>query len=817
MHCVAKVAVAAAVISIDKPYDYLAPPELADQAQPGRRVMAPFGRGDKLTEGFIVEIRWQEEISPRIKPLNHIFGPTVMLDAEQLELADIIRKRYFCTFFEAANLMTPPGVWSRKTYYRLGDGLTLEQAQARCSQDWDSQAVCQLIAARQGPVEEEELKKSFSAKVLKKCCKELLETHTIEKTVRFTAAKDQTIRILRLKKPLEEALASLRKNNGYEKRAEALRCIADYDGIPEKEVCYLTGASASSVRTLIRSGLVDCAEQQTFRRVAAGPTELAPPILLEEEQRQAYEGILAMEPPAAALLQGVTGSGKTEVYIRLAQAALEAGRSAIVLTPEISLTPQLLRRFCGYFPDQVAVFHSGLTAGQRYDEYKRVKSGQARVALGARSAVFAPLQNIGLIIVDEEQEWTYKSDSAPRYHTREIAKYRCVRHKARLVLGSATPAVESRFQAEQGKYGFFPITRRYQNTPLPRVIVADMRSRLRQGEPDCVAPELAAELERNLEKGEQSVLFLNRRGASRMATCVACGHVPQCQNCSAALTYHSRNNRLMCHYCGYSQPMPEKCPQCGEPLRMVGFGTQRVQQRLEEKFPGIQIIRMDADTTTQRVSHEKLLEAFRAGQAQILLGTQMIAKGLDFENVTLAGVLDADLSLYSGDFRAGERTFSLLTQAVGRSGRRDKAGRAVIQTYTPENRVIQAAASQDYEAFYRYEIEMRQALMAPPFQDLFSFLVSGENQNQAEQAALRLAATLRQWFEGPFQDIAAPVLGPAPPPIWQLNRRYRYQVSFRGRETPRSRQLAEALLRAFYNESVSRGVSLIADINPYSL
>ncbi len=250
---------------------------------------------------------------------------------------------------------------------------------------------------------------------------------------------------------------------------------------------------------------------------------------------------------------------------------------------------------------------------------------------------------------------------------------------------------------------------------------------------------------------------------------------------------------------------------------MVGFGTQRVQQRLEEKFPGIQIIRMDADTTTQRVSHEKLLEAFRAGQAQILLGTQMIAKGLDFENVTLAGVLDADLSLYSGDFRAGERTFSLLTQAVGRSGRRDKAGRAVIQTYTPENRVIQAAAAQDYEAFYRYEIEMRQALMAPPFQDLFSFLVSGENQNQAEQAALRLAATLRQWFEGPFQDIAAPVLGPAPPPIWQLNRRYRYQVSFRGRETPRSRQLAEALLRAFYNESVSRGVSLIADINPYSL
>lgn len=817
MHCIAKVAVAAAVVSIDKAYDYLVPPEWEDQAQPGRRVMVPFGRGNQLTEGFLVEVAWQPQVGARVKPLNHIFGPTVMLDEEQLELANIIRKRYFCTFFEAANLMTPPGVWSRKTYYRLGDGLTVEQAQARCGQDWDAQAICQLIGSRQGPTEEAELKKSFSAKVLKQRCKQLLEAHVIEKTVQFTAVRDQTIRILRLKQPLDQALAALRKGKGYEKRAEALRCIGDYDGIPEKEVCYLTGASAASVRTLIRSGLVDCVEQQAFRRVTAGRTGEAPPIRLECQQQRAYEGILALEPPAVALLQGVTGSGKTEVYIRLIQSVLEAGRTAMVLTPEISLTPQLLRRFCGYFQDQVAVFHSALTAGQRYDEYKRVKSGQAKVVLGARSAVFAPLQNIGMIIIDEEQEWTYKSETAPRYHTREIAKYRCVHHKSLLVLGSATPAVESRYQAQQGRYSFFPITQRYRNTPLPQVTIADMRKLLRQGEPDCIAPELEAALEQNLEKGEQSVLFLNRRGASRMAACISCGYVPQCQNCSVALTYHSKNNRLMCHYCGYSQPMPEKCPQCGESLRLVGFGTQRVQQRLEQRFPGVQIIRMDADTTVQRTSHEKLLDEFGSGKAQILLGTQMIAKGLDFENVTLAGVLDGDLSLYSGDFRAGERTFSLLTQVIGRSGRRDKEGRAVIQTYTPENSIILAAAAQDYEAFYRYEIDIRQALEAPPFADLFCFLVSGENQGRAEQAALRLAATLRQQLEGPFRQISTPVLGPAPPAIHLLNRKYRYLVSFRGRENPLSRQLVSAVLRAFYSDSGNRGITLIADINPYSL
>lgn len=821
MVCIAKVAVAAAVVSIDKAYDYRVPPAMEQEARQGRRVMAPFGRGNKLTEGFIVDVAWREDCPPRVKALAHIFGETISLDEEGLALAGYIRQRYFCTFFEAANLLIPPGAWSQKTYYRLADGLTPDDIEGRCGDDWDSQAVCQFIASKKDPVEEDLLKKSFSASILKKCCKALLESHTIEKTIHFeTGIHDQKIRILRLNKPLEQAIAGLRRNAGYEKRVEALQCIADYDGIPEKEVCYLTGATQSAVRTLLRNGAVVCTEQEVYRRVPVENLADAVPIRLEGQQQLAYEGIAALlgGTPAVALLQGVTGSGKTEVYIRLIQTVLNQGRNAILLVPEIALTPQMLRRFCAYFKDDVAVFHSGLTPAQRYDEYKRVRAGKARVVMGTRSAIFAPLQNIGLIVIDEEQEWTYKSETTPRYHAREVAKYLCVRHNALLLLGSATPAIESRHQAENGKYHLFEISRRYQNTPLPRVVIADMRQHLKEGEPDVIGAELEAELGKNLENGEQSVLFLNRRGNSRMLTCVSCGYIPQCKNCTVWLTYHSKNNRLMCHYCGYSEPMPDACPQCGERnLRLVGCGTQKVQEELERKFPSIRVIRMDADTTVQRTSHEALLDAFASGGADVLLGTQMIAKGLDFDNVTLVGVLDADLSLYSGDYRAGERTFSLLTQVIGRAGRRTKEGRAVIQTYTPGNEIIQAAAAQDYAAFYSYEIDVRQALMAPPFFDVVSFLVSSEAQHRAEQAALRLAATLRRCFEGPYQDCRAAVLGPVPPSIQVLNRKYRYQVSFRGKDCPRTRRLVMDVLRAFYADSANRQVILVADINPYSL
>ena len=432
------------------------------------------------------------------------------------------------------------------------------------------------------------------------------------------------------------------------------------------------------------------------------------------------------------LLQGVTGSGKTLVYIRLAQELLREGKSVMILVPEIALTPQMMARFTAYFGAEVALLHSGLRLTERYDQYKRIRRGEAHIVLGTRSAVFAPLRELGLIVLDEEQESSYESGSAPFYHARDIAKYRCAQEGARLLLGSATPTVETAYFARHGEYELLRLDRRFNAHRLPRVVVADLREELRAGNATAISRPLREELERNLAAGEQSILFLNRRGSSRQLLCPQCGHVPQCPRCSVFLTYHSANGRMMCHYCGYSETASETCPDCGGAMKHIGTGTQRVEEELRELFPGTEILRMDADTVGD--GHEKVLREFEEKKVPILIGTQMVAKGLDFENVTLVGVLAADLSLYVDHYRASERTFSLITQVVGRAGRGSKEGRAVIQTYTPENDVILAAAGQDYDRFYDAEIRMRRLRRDPPFADQFMITVTGPEETRVRRA-----------------------------------------------------------------------------------
>lgn len=814
---VAKIAVAAAVVSIDKPYDYEIPAEMLGRAVRGMRVMVPFGRGNSMTEGFILSVVKQPKAS-RVKKIAHIFDTTVMLDEKAISLATFIHTRYFCTFFEAANLLIPTGVWSQKNAHYVAADIELNAAIEKC-ETANLADICTFIFDAKKPVREVELKAQFPQKTLKKSLKQLEELKLIISGYTFdSTVKDHTIKMISLKKPLDDAIASLRRGAGYDLRCELLSYIACYDEIPEKEACYITGATTATIRALARSGILECTLAKSYRRPQIAEIEKAQEITLTSEQQDALAGIEAKSAPSVSLLNGVTGSGKTPIYIKLIDHVLKQNKSAILLVPEIALTPQMLRQFCAHFKDEVAVFHSSLSTAQRYDEYKRVSCGEAHVVIGTRSAIFAPIDNIGIIIIDEEQEWTYKSDISPRYHAREIAKFRCVQHSAKLVLGSATPAIESFYSAECGKYDLFKVSNRYRNTPLPDVVIADMRRHLQKGEPTIIGEELRTEIERNIEKGEQTILFINRRGNSRMLTCVECGYIPKCSNCSVALTYHSKNNRLMCHYCGFSQPVPTVCPECGgDKLKLIGFGTQKVQEELERIFENIKIVRMDSDTTTQRTSHEKLLDDFITTKADVLLGTQMIAKGLDFDNVTLVGVLDADLSLYNDDYRAGERTFSLLAQVIGRAGRRSKTGRAVIQTYTPRNDIILAAASQDYKAFYDYEIEMRRALLVPPFADIISFLISGEREDLAKNAAERVAKTIEAAFETQFRDIKADILGPAAPSIALLNSKYRFQVSFRGKENARTRELILAVLKAFYGGSNTRGITLSADINPYSL
>ena len=567
-----------------------------------------------------------------------------------------------------------------------------------------------------------------------------------------------------------------------------------------------------------KSGILRLEHREVFRRVTVEAGERAAPPVLNAEQQAAFEGLDALAAvgrPAAALLYGVTGSGKTQVYLRLIYEALARGRTAMVLVPEIALTPQLLRIFASHFGDDIAVLHSSLRAGERYDEWKRVRSGQARVVIGTRSAVFAPLRNLGLLILDEEQESTYKSENVPKYHARDVAKYRCAQNDALLVLGSATPSVESMYHARRGDYRLFTLRRRYNEQALPEVLIADMKQELRVGNGTSLSGPLRAGLAAAMEAGEQSILFLNRRGASRMVTCGECGEVPTCPRCSVHLTYHSANGRLMCHYCGHSEPLPDACPSCGGALNFLGYGTQKVEEELHAAFPGREILRMDTDTVSATQSHEKLLSRFEKERIPVLVGTQMVAKGLDFENVTLVGVISADLSLYVDDYRAGERTFSLLTQVVGRAGRGAKQGRAVIQTFTPENDVIRCAARQDYDSFYEQEIELRRMRLCPPFRELFVLTASGPLESAVLRTCMRLRRSLEGWLaQPPFRDWELTVLGPAPASVAKINDRYRYRLTLAAQNTKEIRAMVAHLVRCAQTDKENKGVSVSADVNP---
>ena len=573
------------------------------------------------------------------------------------------------------------------------------------------------------------------------------------------------------------------------------------------EICYFTGATMRTLKGLEKSGLVALTQVEVLRVPKPEPADGAP-IVLSEEQQAAYDGVVErMDQGGAscALLYGVTGSGKTSVYIRLLQEVVRRGRRGMILVPEIALTPQMMAKFSAYFGGRVVMLHSGLRMTERYDQWKRVRRGEVDIVLGTRSAVFAPLEDLGMIILDEEHESSYQSEDPPRYHARDAAKFLCAQQNAILVLGSATPSVETTFQAQKGVYQKLILRSRFNRQPLPRVVIADMREEVRAGSAGVISGPLRRELEENLTRGEQSILFLNRRGSSRMLLCGECGERPECPRCSAPLTFHSANGRLMCHHCGHSQRNLEACPVCGGIMKHVGAGTQKVEEELADLFPGVGVLRMDADTTAE--GHEKLLRRFERERIPILLGTQMVAKGLDFENVTLVGVLAADLSLYVENYRAAERTFSLLIQVVGRAGRGGKSGRAIIQTYTPGNDVIQCAARQEYDRFYESEIRMRQLRRLPPFADLFTLTISGAEEGAVFRAAIGVRDSLRRRFGD------SEVLGPAPAPILKVNNRYRYRCLLVGKNDKETREEIGGLLRAFAGNGANRGFNMFAECN----
>lgn len=682
----------------------------------------------------------------KLKAVTSLPDERPVLTGEQIRLALFMRERFFCTVYDAVKSMLPVGLW-------------------------------------------------FNDEGGKR-------------------AKDKTVEMARLAVTTEDAFdLAEKKRRRSPQQAGILELLCSFETLPSNELLRFVGAKRQSLLALKKAEAVELYSREVYRRpeVFVGETEPLP--VLNAEQQRAFEGISELaesRKPAAALLQGVTGSGKTSVYIHLIRRQLELKRSAILLVPEIALTPQMIKTFSSYFGDDVAVLHSSLSTGERYDEWKRIKAGKAHVIIGTRSAIFAPAEDLGLIIIDEEQEETYRSGNNPRYDAKEIAKFRCAKANCLLLLGSATPEVVSRYKAEKGVYSFFRLDSRYNSMALPEVTVVDMKRELRRGNNGNISVFLRDEIAENIENGEQTILFINRRGTNKLVTCPSCGFTYKCPRCSVSLTYHGSNSRLMCHYCGYSKRVDFSCPDCDGELAFIGAGTQALVDELRVLFPNIEILRMDTDSVAPAGSHEQLFSRFREEKIPIMVGTQMVTKGLNFENVTLVGVVLADQSLYAGDYRAGERTFSLLTQVIGRSGRGSKMGRAVIQTFTPENETILNSANQDYEAFYSSEIELRRIQNMPPFMQLYSVTATGEN----EDTVVRTAKYIRSFFDTVLKGRNdCMILGPAPLSVVKVNNRYRYAVSISCINEKEMRALISRIVMECCTDKRFKGVCVYADAN----
>ena len=811
---VARIAVSAANFAIDKPYSYAVPEEMT--LQPGMRVMVPFGRGNRRSEGVVLAV--EAESTGDLKTVEKQLDEEPVVSQTLLRLAAFIRERYFCTFYEAIRAMLPAGLWFQTTEtFGLSEDRSWKEKTIR---NPDARRLLDLMEDLGGQAEESVLRTAIEDEErLHGALQYLLRKKWVTAQSDFSRRlNDRTERIATLATSAEEALeyASHRPKSAAMQKA-VLELLCGIGSVSVKELCYFTGASTATVNRLEKLGYLTLSERPVLRCREIKPAKLDGPLVLDDEQTVAFHGLNRQrkeETPGAALLYGVTGSGKTSVYIKLIQACLADGKSAMLLVPEIALTPQLLGVMAAYFGETVAVLHSSLSAGERYDQWKRVRSGAAKLVVGTRSAVFAPLVDPGLIILDEEQEHSYKSENTPRYDAREVALWRGSKEKALVLLGSATPAVETMYRARNGIYRLYTLKRRFGGRALPEVTIVDMHEELKAGNDLSFSRPLQEAILDAHQMDKQTIILLNRRGASRAMVCVDCREIPECPRCSVRLTYHSANNRLMCHYCGFSQPVQHRCSHCGGPMKTIGTGTQKVQQELFDLYPELGSERMDADTVSATNTHEKILERFSKERIPVLIGTQMVAKGLNLPDVTLVGVMDADLSLFNSSYRAAETTFNMLTQVVGRAGRGDTAGRAIIQTLMPEHQVIRLAAAQDYDGFYDLEVRLRQVQNDPPFGDLVTITFIGEEETAVLRGAAKFRDSLIACLKEPtYKEEICTVLGPAPCAVPKINYNFRYRLTLRCHMTRSLRLLIAHLLRQFSQDKMNRKVSAFADVN----
>lgn len=795
---------------IDRMFDYRIPPELEETIQIGSRVIVPFGANNRQVEAYVFALTPVSR-AKKLKSILRLADTRRVFDEKMLQLMHWMREKYLCTYMDVLRAVVPAGTSTVPEAW-----VVLTEAGK------DAESPVAKTLKENGGAAEINYFMQFFEKDIRPAIKKLAEAGIVAIEYRDTAnVKDKTVRVASiavLPEDVEKTIESLRAARA-KVQAAMLEILADNDIVSLADLTRFTGGSYGAVAALEKKGLITLKNVVVSRSpVHMQKKSQAEPPSLTGEQATVYavmERSLAKGQYDGFLLHGVTGSGKTEVYMRLIARTLELGKQAMVLVPEIALTPQLVAGFTDRFGARVAVLHSGLSLGEKYDEWKRLRDGDADIVIGARSAVFAPLDNIGVIIVDEEHETSYKSEMLPRYNTKEVAEYRARQYNAVLVLASATPQLESYWRAEQGAYTLLKMPNRVGNRKMPAVSVVDMRKELESGNRSVFSRALEWEIAENLARHEQTILFLNRRGFSTFVSCRSCGFVAECPNCNISLTYHKFNNTLRCHYCGFTMENYTNCPSCASPyIRYFGGGTQKVEEEIRRLFPQASVLRMDVDTTSRQHAHEKILDTFRKEKTDILIGTQMVAKGLDFSNVTLVGVISADTMLNIGDFRAGERTFDLLEQVTGRAGRAEKPGRAIIQTYNPEHDAITLAKAHDYETFYQKEIAMRRALWYPPFSEIVSVLISGTSETLVPQAAKFFARQL-QGLQTAGQKTQ--ILGPVPAYISRIKNKFRWRIIIKCEHADGLNLILNEAQTACRENANYKDIAVVIDKNPFSI
>ncbi|MBF2374420.1 primosomal protein N' [Listeria seeligeri] len=793
---IAKVIVDVPAMQVDRPFDYFIPEDLEELIRPGMRVSVPFG--NRKIQGFVTELGETEE-NPKLKGIDGVMDLAPVLNEELMELGDWLAEDTLSFRVSAYQAMLPAALRAKyeKYFLRLDEENTeLEQLfEGYETLDWKVAEARNLLKSLGKWVREGSVEVVYQVK-----------NKTTNKKIRM-------INCLKSPHELMELIENMPKNAKAQTRVLAFFQVFEGTEISVAELKKQAEISEATIKKLAEQGIISIQEKIVSRDpYKHHHFEKSEALTLLPDQQTACEKIIEAKKQETFLIHGVTGSGKTEIYLQTIEAKLKEGKEAIVLVPEISLTPQMVERFKSRFGSEVAVLHSALSSGEKYDEWRKIERKEARVVVGARSAVFAPFENLGIIIIDEEHEASYKQEDNPRYHARDVAIWRAMKYQCPVVLGSATPSLESFARAKKGVYTLIELPSRVNDRAMPEVNVVDMREELRKENRTEFSTELLEKIKDRIAKKEQTVLMLNRRGYSSFVMCRDCGYVVECPNCDISQTYHQASNKMKCHYCGHEEAVPKKCPSCeGEHIRYFGTGTQKVEESLTKLIPEARVIRMDVDTTRTKGAHEKLLRSFRNHEADILLGTQMIAKGLDFPDITLVGVLNADTMLHLPDFRASERTFQLLTQVSGRAGRHERTGEVVVQSYNPEHYSIEFAKKHDFIGFYHHEMQLRKMGAYPPFYYLTMINVSDEN----EMKAIRTIQEMVNFLRGKLGPEAV-ILGPVPSTIARIKNKYRYQCIIKYKIEPNLKQELKTLI-THYQKDQQKGLTINIDVQPYVL